>query len=75
MSEHLPQEAIREITARVRPDAQERILRDMGYIVVGRNPRGQVQCLATHPMDPTLKAANDRGDVVRLNLGTSQAQR
>jgi len=40
----------------------------MGYIVVGRNPRGEVQCLATHPRDPLLKAANDRGEVVRLNL-------
>lgn len=68
MSDHLAQDQIRAITARVRPDAQERVLRDMGYIVLGRNPRGQVQCLATHPMDPTLKAANDRGDQVRLNL-------
>jgi hypothetical protein len=70
MSEHLPQEQIVAITARVRPDAQERVLREMGYIVLGRNPEGKVQCLATHPMDPSLKAANDRGDVVRLNLGT-----
>ncbi len=68
MSDHLAQDQIKAITARTRPDAQERVLRQMGYIVVGRNPRGEVQCLATHPRDPLLKAANDRGEVVRLNL-------
>lgn len=68
MSDHLPQSKIIEITGRVKAGAQERALQKLGYIVIGRNPLGEVQCLATHPMDPTLKAATERGDVVRLNL-------
>ncbi len=68
MSSHLAQCEIRAITARVKPTAQERVLREMGYIVLGRNPKGQVQALAMHPHDPRLKAANDSGDNVELNL-------
>jgi len=69
MSQHLTQAEIKAITARVKPAAQERVLRELGYIVLGRNPLGQVQCLAMHPDDPRLKAANDAGgDNVRLKL-------
>lgn len=63
MSAHMTQAEIVEKTGRVRAGAQERALRDLGYIVIGRNPVGQVQCLATHPADPRLKATNDNHKV------------
>lgn len=68
MTDHLTQREIIEKTGRVKASAQERALRQLGYIVIGRNPKGQVQCLAIHPLDPNLRAAKDRGEVVRLNL-------
>lgn len=68
MSTHLTQDQVIEYTGRTRADAQERALRNLGYIVIGRNPRGQVQALAMHPNDPRLKASNDH-HAVALDLG------
>jgi hypothetical protein len=68
MSDHLTQQQIASITGVVRQYAQERRLREMGYIVLTRNAKNEVQALATHPQDPALKAAERRGEVVRLHL-------
>jgi len=68
LSAHLPQSEIESITGCVRQHAQERRLRELGYIVIGRNAKNEVMCLATHPRDPAVTAAEDRGELVRLNL-------
>lgn len=68
MSTHLTQRQIESITGCVRQSAQERRLRDMGYIVLERNAKNEVQCLATHPRDPHIQAAKSRGEQVVLHL-------
>ena len=73
MTDCLSQQQIAEITGYQRPHAQERKLRELDYIVIGRDAKGRVKALAAHPDDPALKAANDRGDTVRLHLATQEA--
>jgi hypothetical protein len=61
MSDLLSQRQIEEITEATQPAAQERILRDMGYVVLRcRSARGRVRALATHPEDPRLKAEGSK---------------
>lgn len=67
MSRHMTQEEIRQKTGYVRQSMQEAALRSMGYIVLKRNGRNQVQALANHPSDPALPANATRDEVV-LNL-------
>lgn len=57
---YLPQKTIEALTGCKRPSAQERYLRRMGFIVVGRNAKNEVIALEDHP-----KAKTDK---VRLEL-------
>jgi hypothetical protein len=68
MSTHLTQHQIETITGCVRQSAQERRLRNMGYIVLDRNAKNEVQALSMHPRDPQLKLLKIRGEHVVLNL-------
>lgn len=68
MSDHMEQSEIIRVTGLRQQAAQERKLRELGYIVIGRNAKNEVQCLSTHPNDPRLKAANDRELVATLEL-------
>lgn len=70
MSDVLSQSDIVEITGFVRPHAQVRILRDLGYIVLGTNGKGQVTALSNHPSDPAnqTKKSSTREKLVKLNF-------
>ena len=61
MSKILTSDEVIAITGMVRPSAQTRVLRDLGYIVLGMNGKGDVQALANHPLDPQ----NDSSDQAR----------
>ena len=70
MSDVLSQDDIVHITGFVRPHAQVRILRDLGYIVLGTNGKGQVRALSNHPSDPAnqMKKLSTREKPVKLNF-------
>lgn len=68
MSDLLPQADIEQITGYTRQRCQERALRDLGYIVLGRNAKNRVQALAIHPQDPRLVAARARGEIATLDI-------
>ena len=57
-----------EVTGYVRQKEQESSLRELGYIVLGRNGKNQVRALALHPGDPRLKATNNGGGLATLNV-------
>lgn len=61
MSQLMPQSEIVAVTGCTQQAAQERKLDDLGYIVLGRNARNEVQCLATHPRDPAANAPGTAG--------------
>lgn len=64
----MSQEKILEVTGRVRPTAQIRILRDFGYIVLGVNGRGAVKALANHPSDPANATTRTSAKGGKVNL-------
>lgn len=66
MSDTLTQDQIVEITGYVRATPQQRVLRELGYVVLGCDGRGRVKALANHPNDPMIK--NSTTESVRLNL-------
>jgi hypothetical protein len=66
MSQWLTEAEIESVTSRQRPTAQERVLRQLGYVVLGRTPDGKVKCLSLHPSDPRLKAMGT--EAVNLDL-------
>lgn len=66
MSQYLTESEIHDATDMKRPTAQERVLRQLGYVVLGRTPKGKVKCLALHPDDPRLKAMGQ--EAVNLDL-------
>lgn len=68
MTELLSQNQIEEITSRRKPTAQRRHLERLGFVVIGVNAQGRLQCIATHPEDPSVHAESQRGDLVSLNI-------
>ena len=68
MTRLLTQAEITAITGYSRQTAQERKLRELGYIVLGRDARNRVQCLATHPRDPQVSVVRESESSVVLDL-------
>lgn len=66
MSALMSQNQILEITGYSQQTAQERSLKELGYIVLGRSANNKVRALDTHPQDPLLLAV--QGDRVVLDL-------
>lgn len=67
MSDILEQEQIVKITGYRRQQCQEEALRDLGYIVLGRNAKNEVRALAAHPLDPSLRGQQPRASKATLN--------
>lgn len=67
-NDHLSQQDIIDITGYQRQKQQEETLRDLGYVVLGRNGRNQVMALALHPNDPRVKLASDAGQIATLEI-------
>jgi hypothetical protein len=67
MSQLLTEQEIADVTDMQKPSAQERELRRLGYVVLGRSAKGNVKCLALHPSDPRLKAMGPQSVTLDLS--------